>query len=191
MEKQDITLTEQFVTLSRLMMHRHHHMRGAQPHDPFRGQGRVLSLLKMEPEMSQKKLAYLLGIRPQSMGELLTKLEQNGYITRTQSAEDRRAMNIHLTDKGAEVAASNEQFHEQERKADEIFNCLSEDERKNLAGYLDRIIEAYQEAVNNEQAEFPEQCPHPHWHHDCRRGFGEHGHGDPRMRFGERRPERF
>ena len=43
-------------------------------HGPFadtsRGQGRVLALLKIQPEISTRDLAYLLNIRQQSLNEL-------------------------------------------------------------------------------------------------------------------------
>ena len=92
MEKQDITLTEQFITLSRLMMHKHHHMKGNHMHSPYRGQGRILSLLKMEPEMSQKKLSSYWEYARNQYVKFSAKLEQNGYITRKQSDEDRRSL---------------------------------------------------------------------------------------------------
>ena len=81
--------------------HRNHRMHGPAG-DPHRGQGRVMALLKMRPEISQKELAYLLDIRPQSLGELLAKLERNGYIERSASEEDRRGMNIRLTEAGVD-----------------------------------------------------------------------------------------
>lgn len=40
------------------------------------GQGRVLALLKIQPEIATKDMAYLLGIKQQSLNELLKKLEK-------------------------------------------------------------------------------------------------------------------
>ena len=48
--------------------------------DSRRGQGRVLAILKMQPEISQKELLYLLDMRPQSLGELLSKLEKTDTL---------------------------------------------------------------------------------------------------------------
>ena len=42
--------------------------------DTTRGQGRILAMLKIQPEIATKELAYLLGIRQQSLNELLNKL---------------------------------------------------------------------------------------------------------------------
>ena len=164
MKKHDITLIEQFITLSRMMMHRHHHMKGNHQHSPYRGQGRILSLLKMEPQMSQKKLSFLLGTRPQSIGELLAKLEQNGYITRKQSDEDRRSLDIELTEKGMEAAISEENLQECEHKTNEVFSCLNEEEQKNLSNYLGRVITSLQEEMMGEDGEVLEH--QMHHHHD-------------------------
>lgn len=167
-----VSLTERFITLSRLFIQKHHQTGASHLQDPYRGQGRILSLLKMEPEMSQKKLSYLLGIRPQSMGELLAKLEQNGYITRTPSAEDRRAMDIKLTSEGAKAVASIEQNRAQELAADEMFQCLNKEEQQILAGYLDRLIASAKETLGGEQNDSDEPKLHPHFWGDRHMGFG-------------------
>lgn len=180
MKKENISLTESFITLSRLFVQKHHQMGASHLHDPYRGQGRILFLLKMQPEMSQKELSYLLGIRPQSMGELLTKLEQNGYITRATSVEDKRAIDIKLTDEGAKVAAENEQRRAQELAADEMFQCLNKEEQEILAGYLNRIIFTLKETLGGEQIDFLGHGGGPHAR--CFAGphmeFGRHGRED-------------
>lgn len=117
--------------------------------DPRRGQGRVLAILKMQPEISQKDLSYLLDMRPQSLGELLTKLEKNGYITRTPSETDRRVMNIKLTKEGTEATEE----IEKKFSFDELFDCLSEEEQKNLSSNLNRIIETLEAQIGDEQTE--------------------------------------
>lgn len=107
--------------------------------NPHQGQGRVLAILKLQPEISQKDLAYLLGMRPQSLGELLAKLEKSGYITREPSEEDRRVMIVRLTDAGR--AAAEGQTDAQPVTAG-LFDCLSEEEQDTLSGYLDRILDS-------------------------------------------------
>jgi len=77
-------LMEQF-SRAAMLLHRYtHHSRRTQGpfEDPHRGQGRILALLKVKPEISQRELSYLLDIRNQSLSELLTKLEKAGYISR-------------------------------------------------------------------------------------------------------------
>ena len=54
--------------------------------------------------MPTKDIAYLLNIRQQSLNESLKRLEENEYIKRTPSPEDKRIMIVNLTDKGQEKA---------------------------------------------------------------------------------------
>ena len=68
--------------------------------DPWQGQGRILSALRQMHSIPQKELGYILDLRPQSLGELLQKLEASGYIIRYQSKEDKRALIVELTAKG-------------------------------------------------------------------------------------------
>jgi DNA-binding MarR family transcriptional regulator len=126
-----------------LQNHTHHGPMG----DPSRGQGRVLTILKMNPEISQKDLLYLLDMRAQSLGEILSKLEKIGYITRTPSETDRRVMNIKLTTEGiGAVGAPKQEFN-----FDKLFECMSQEEQKNLSGYLRRIIETLEAQLGDEQ----------------------------------------
>lgn len=123
-----------------MLLHRYHHHGFKEQRsfaNPHRGQGRVLALLKMQPEISQKELTYLLDMRNQSLSELLSKLEKAGYITRSQSETDRRVVDLKLTDAGREAAS---QLEQQKEGIDQIFECLNEEEQKNLSDYLERLI---------------------------------------------------
>lgn len=108
-----------------------------------RGQGRVLAMLKIQPEISTKDLAYLLGIRQQSLNELLNKLEKNEYIVRKPSDVDKRVMIIHLTEKGKKIEQANTRY-------DDIFKTFTEQELFTFEGYLDRLISALEEQVGYE-----------------------------------------
>lgn len=114
--------------------------------DPARGQGRILAMLKIQPEIKTRELAYLLGIRQQSLNELLNKLEKSGHVERMPSEEDRRVMVVRLTEKGREV-------QQPETDYQEIFDCLSPEELRQFEEYLDRIIAAFgrQEADGREE----------------------------------------
>lgn len=104
---------------------------------PHRGQGRILSLLKLKNEISQKELASILDIRPQSLGELLGKLEKAGYVTRTPSESDKRVVDVRLTEAGQTAADQ----PEESEGLDKLFDCLKAEEQENLSDYLGRLIE--------------------------------------------------
>ena len=153
-------LLEQFMKISWLLMrnhHHHHHMGFGHSKNPYRGQGRVLKLLKIKPEMTQKELSELLDMRPQSLGDLLKKLEQNGYITRTPSENDKRAMIIQLTEKGTKEEIGDEKHF----GGDSIFGCLSEEEQSILSEYFKRIIENWNND-NHQESEFGFHDLHHH-----------------------------
>lgn len=157
-------LVERFITLESLL-HRHFqkNRQGRGPaSNPHKGQGRVLSLLKLQPIITQKELSFLLDMRPQSLGELLGKLENAGYITRKPAEEDRRIMTITLTEAGKKAA--DELAEPQAEKS--IFDHLSELEQQQFGQTMTKLIVELEKEV-------PEEA---------RRGFSGH-HGGPRGHF--------
>ena len=149
MEEKKINLSGQFAALTWLMHKYHqrgHHKLFGSGVLPHRGQGRVIKLLKIHPKINQKDLSYLLDIRPQSLGELLSKLEKSGYILRTPSETDKRAMIIELTEKGMNLPDETESDFD----FSSVFDCLNDEEKNILSGYLERITEAVKENIKNE-----------------------------------------
>ena len=123
-----------------MLMHRYHNcsFRSFGPFgNPLRGQGRILSVLKLKPQITQKELSYLLDMRQQSLSELLAKLEGKGLITRQPSEEDRRVVMIQLTEEGKKAASESEE----EVDLGNVFDCFNETEQKAFENYLDRLIE--------------------------------------------------
>ncbi|MCX7714868.1 MAG: MarR family transcriptional regulator [Clostridia bacterium] len=167
----DNGLLEKFARIHWLLhkYYQHNHMVYGPMSDPHRGQGRVLKLLKMKPEISQKELSFLLDIRPQSLGELLDKLERSGYIVRTPSKDDKRSLNVKLTEEGEKV-----KFEPPERI--NIFDCLCEEEQNTLQEYLNRIIKNFEEHFGEERYERKRHC---HKHHGYFAGdFSDDGRAD-------------
>lgn len=141
-----------------MLMHRasfHSFVARGRMHNPHRGQGRVLSILNIKPEISQKELNYLLNMSKQSLAELLAKLEKNGYITREPSEEDKRVMTIRLTEAGRQAAADAEYTDAEEEPfdTDKILNCLNDEELTAFSEYLGRIIRRYEEQFPDEDYE--------------------------------------
>ena len=111
--------------------------------DPWQGQGRILKALRRMHSITQKELGYILDLRPQSLGELLQKLEANGYIIRYHSKEDKRAMIVELTAKG-------ETFQQQRPDYEELYVTLSKSERKAMQESLDKISEELRDWIQRE-----------------------------------------
>ena len=139
--------------------------------DPHRGQGRVLAILAENPEISQKKLSYLLDMRNQSLSELLSKLEKAGLITRVPSEEDRRSMNVRLTEEGAALAR---QTGEKRDDGGRVFECLSESDRRRLSELLDALTDELELQLNYDDETERGRHRGDHHHHD-----GHHRHSEP------------
>ncbi|NNJ31299.1 MarR family winged helix-turn-helix transcriptional regulator [Lacrimispora defluvii] len=133
-------LMEKFFKIGRLM-HQSHHKKSKHCSDSCRGQGRVLSILKRNPQITQKELSALLDIRSQSLGELLVRLERDGCIIRVPSETDRRVLHITLTEQGMKAAGQAEK--NKERSA-ELFDCLSKEEKEYLGKVLNRLEAAFE-----------------------------------------------
>lgn len=108
-----------------------------------RGQGRVLALLEAEGDLSIGQIVELLDIRPSSAGELVGKLEQNGYVARTASDEDKRKAIISITDGGKEIleatGANNAAYFE------DMFSGLTLEEQAQLSALLDKLVTSLKE----------------------------------------------
>lgn len=112
---------------------RNHDRKGEQR----RGQARVLTMISMKEGINQKDLAFLLGIRPQTLGELLQKLEERGLVERAKSETDGRAIEVTLTEAGRAHAA--EIAERRALAAADIFAALSDDEKDQLNTILDKL----------------------------------------------------
>lgn len=114
--------------------------------DPFvdttHGQGRVLAILKMQSDITTKDLAYILGIRQQSLNELLKKLEKNGYVERVPSKADGRVLLVRLTEKGKNLPDTSYDYSN-------IFKGFNEDELNEFSDYLQRIIASLEEELGD------------------------------------------
>lgn len=111
--------------------------------DPWQGQGLILSTLWRRQSISQKELGQILDLRPQSLGELLQKLEANDYIRRYRSPLDKRSLIVELTEKG-------EIFQMHKPDYDELFVDLDYKEKAALAKALEKVAERLQEQIEIE-----------------------------------------
>jgi DNA-binding MarR family transcriptional regulator len=103
------------------------------------GTGRILSKLVHQGDgISQAALAEKMNIRPQSMSEALTRLEEHGLIRRLPNPQDKRGTLVYLTDEGrfreAELAERRRQT------ADSLLCVLNESEKDTLATLLGKIL---------------------------------------------------
>lgn len=100
-------------------------------------QKRVLIILSEIGVITQRELTERLGIKPGSASEVIAKLENAGWITRTPSETDRRTADVALTEKGKQLAL--EAKKQRNLRHEEMFSCLSENEKSELLFLLEKI----------------------------------------------------
>lgn len=107
------------------------------------GKGRLLSVLKQKDGLTQRELCEELDIRPSSVGELVRKLEANNLVIRQNNEDDRRVMNVYLTESGRKLVegTSSEQTEIQAY----LFKDVSEEEKDVFARVLKKMIISLEE----------------------------------------------
>ena len=104
------------------------------------GKQHVLAKLHMAGgQLSQRELQERSHISSAALSEVLSKLECEGLVIRSRSDEDRRQMDISLTDEGTKQAIMRKR--EFEAFEAECLSCLSDEEQVQLLGMLDRLVE--------------------------------------------------
>ena len=63
----------------------------------------ILMLVAANPEVNPKRLGQALDVSAPNMAVMLDRMVERGWVERVRSTQDRRAQQIHLTAKGAEL----------------------------------------------------------------------------------------
>lgn len=101
-------------------------------------QKRILIILdEVGGRITQRELTERLGIQPGSASEVIAKLEAAGAIKRTPSETDRRTADIELTEAGRKAASGAKE--QRIRRHEEMFSCLSDDEKNELLLMLEKV----------------------------------------------------
>ncbi len=135
------------------LIHREHHFinPGITGSGIGRGQGLVLRTLAENDGMTQTEIAEKLDIRPSSLGELVMKLEENGFVERRQNENDKRVINVYLTEKGREI--EKEFINLRQQSAESWCAELSEHEKALLSELLGKLISSMEGSLSKKAAE--------------------------------------
>ena len=143
------------------------------------GQSGILHILKEKGEITQRDLTELLDIRPGSASELIGKLEAAGLVARTENPDDRRTVNIRLTEAGK--ARLEEARLEQEKDSrPELFAVLTGEEREQLLLLLEKLTKDWSERFHEKpgRGRRPGEHRGPGGHHGPDSHHGPDGHQD-------------
>lgn len=100
-------------------------------------QGQLLCVLMMRP-YGMGELGTVLGLAKSSLSGLVDRCAQRGLLHRGLDPEDRRAVRVALTARGAEVADAF--YAETCRRVERLSAGLGEAERATLADMLGRVV---------------------------------------------------
>jgi len=120
------------------------------PHGGPRGiahaQGRLLGLVYDCDGLSLSAIVDQMDIRPSSASELVSKLEQQGYVRRETNADDKRVTNIFITEAGR---AHYESFASvRADRSAELFGGLTAEEQQELSALLDKLAASLKEKLD-------------------------------------------
>lgn len=115
-----------------------YHRRGGK-----RGQNRILRILCVEGDISQKELQKRLDIQSGSLSEIVIKMEANGLIERKKQEEDKRNIILNITDKGRD--AYEEYRNVIKKQNGVIFDALTDKEQAELLALLSKLLEDWNE----------------------------------------------
>ena len=138
----------------------HFACRAREVFDPVSGraltehQGRILSQLDTEDPTMVTELAEYMGVTPSTMSLNLKRLEGAGFVTRTRDPEDRRVMNVLLTEPGRRTREAVTLLDPD--RVDAMLSGLRPEDRRRaldglaiLADAADRLIARKQEYVDS------------------------------------------
>lgn len=126
-------------------------------------QKRILIVLDENgSSITQRELTRQLGIQPGSASEVIAKLEGAGYVKRTPNETDRRTTDVALTAEGKSAAARARA--ERVNRHEQMFSCLSEDEKHQLLSLLGKVNKDWEDRYQDGgERKY------------CHRGHGHHG----------------
>ena len=120
-----------------------------QTRESHRGQGRLLVLLHLHGGLTQRELIDLTRRRSATLSEQLEGMENAGLIIRSKNEQDKRNVNVVLTEQGEKAAA--QALRNRQSYADELFGSVSPQEKVQLAALLDGLLHTWNIPINEEE----------------------------------------
>ncbi len=108
-----------------------------EPYGIGSGQFSFIMSLCLKDGVKQETFARMYKMDKATVARAIKKLEDTGYVYRKQDAEDKRAYNVFLTEKGKDIGAK---MKERAIKWDDIVIAgFSEEEKRLSAAFLERM----------------------------------------------------
>lgn len=104
----------------------------------------VIEAIGLDKPLKMSQIAKKLAVTTGTLTKSMDALEKKGYVRRERSSNDKRVVNIILTEKGIQAYGHHERFHQDMIAF--ILNNISEEESRVLQSALERLM-AYFEQV--------------------------------------------
>ncbi len=98
----------------------------------------VLSILKANPNITQKRLSHAVHVSAPNLAILLDKLEQRGLVLRQRNPLDKRSQTLVLTNEGLKLCTKAEAAVSKSEQ--QALAMLSDSEQKHLLQLLQKIF---------------------------------------------------
>lgn len=119
-----------------------YHRRGGK-----RGQRRILKILMLEGEKTQKELQDRLGIQSGSISEIVSKMENSGLVMKKKDTADKRKINLVITEEG--IKRSEDMIRRNQAQEKTMFDALSEQEKAQLKEILSKLYKSWEVSYGN------------------------------------------
>ncbi|MEL7610390.1 MAG: MarR family transcriptional regulator [Bacillota bacterium] len=103
------------------------------------GQRRILVTILKRESLTQKELQDMLEISSGALSEILQKMEEASLVERKKSCDDKRQVTLALTPAGKCMALQVQAHYA--RTLERMFECLSGQEKAQLGGILEKLVE--------------------------------------------------
>lgn len=128
-----------------------------------RGQGALLVALLENDGAKQRELTKILGMNRSNLKDIVKKAQRNGYVV-IENVDEPRTYSVNLTDLGREVVEKREEAND--RVAEDILSCLTEEERAQLDSISEKLIMAMKErGINGKKKGYKVRGGHHRKHH--------------------------
>ena len=98
-------------------------------------QDAILRVLKENERISQMELQHHLHVRPGSMSEIVSKMEEKGLLIREKNEDDRRHCILQISEEGKKAA-------QELKEPESFFKALNEEELETLTVLLKKVVKA-------------------------------------------------
>lgn len=103
---------------------------------------RILYEIRDHEDVSARELIEIIHVDRGYLSRILAKLEREGYIVRTESAQDRRRKNLYMTEKGEEALRLC--IENANKNTEEQFGTLSDEALDKIVGAMKMIQEVFE-----------------------------------------------